>query len=301
MSIQIFQDAAWFVKAVLDEEDTPWFCGNDVAKALGYAKPRNALQQHMFEEDRCALNMLRGPKAGLPLPKGTQGASTHTDGETPCNLTISKGPETGPLLRGNEGGSTYITEAGVYGLIFGSKKDEAVVFRKWVCQVVLPRLRKEYLSQQRAPLSLRSESDLHYKVVAFIRRFLPHALLAVCGGELQDTSAKRCDAWRKGYRGGTPDILISNWHKRFRGFALELKNPRGTGHLSEKQSDCLMDFRRAGFKTLVADEYDVILLELAQYFRDVRLHCDCCSRPFKTAQTLEQHLMRFHRLPINKW
>jgi prophage antirepressor-like protein len=295
MSIQIFEDVAWSVKALLDEEDTPWFCGNDVAKALGYARPHKAVQDHMFEEDRCELQTLRGSRFGTPLLQGTERGSACTGSETPCNLTISKGPVLGPLLRGNEGASTYITEAGVYGLIFGSKKDEAVAFRKWVCQEVLPRLRKEYLSQQRAPLSLRSESDLHYKVVAFIRRFFPHALLVVCGGEMQDTSAKRCDAWRKGYRGGTPDILISNWHKRFRGFALELKNPRGTGALSEKQSDCLVDFRRAGYKTLVADEYDVILLELAQYFRDVRLHCDCCGRPFKTAQTLLQHATRFHR------
>jgi prophage antirepressor-like protein len=270
MSIQIFEDVAWSVKALLDEEDTPWFCGNDVAKALGYTRPHKAVQDHVFDDDRSELHNFKGPKMG-------------------------------PLLRGNVGASTYITEAGVYALIFCSKKDEAVAFRKWVCQVVLPRLRKEYLSQQRAPLSLRSESDLHYKVVNFVRRFFPHALLVVCGGENQDTSAKRCDAWRKGYRGGTPDLLISNWHKRFRGFALELKNPRGTGHLSEKQSDCLMDFRRAGYKTLVADEYDVILLELAQYFRDVRLWCDCCGRPFKTAQTLEQHSTRFHRQKKVSW
>lgn len=29
----------------------PWFVGNDICKALGYLKPRNALSKHVSEDD----------------------------------------------------------------------------------------------------------------------------------------------------------------------------------------------------------------------------------------------------------
>lgn len=33
-------------------EGEPWFVGNDIANALGYVKPRNAVSTHVDEEDR---------------------------------------------------------------------------------------------------------------------------------------------------------------------------------------------------------------------------------------------------------
>ncbi|CAB4025363.1 toxin Bro, partial [Paramuricea clavata] len=54
-------------------------------------------------------------------------------------------------------------------------------------------------------------------------------------GEYQDTSSKRCDAWKKGYKGGQPDIIIENPMGKYKGFAIEFKSPKGTGVASEKQ------------------------------------------------------------------
>ena len=114
-------------------------------------------------------------------------------------------------------------------------------------------------------------------------------------GELQDSSAKRIDAYRKGYQSGTPDLLILNLHAQWNGFAIELKHPQGTGRLSEKQSDCLAQYRAAGFHTLVCEEYDRLVLEIVQYFSRVRLCCPHCRRRFKTRETLHVHLRHFHR------
>ena len=98
----------------------------------------------------------------------------------------------------------------MYSLVLSSKKPEAREFKRWVVQQVLPHLRRSLQSQQCPPLSLRNETDLHYKVVDAIRRFYPHAIIAPGLGELQDSVDKRRDGYFKGYSGGQPDILILN-------------------------------------------------------------------------------------------
>ena len=267
MALETFSDFAMDISVrTLLCNGIPYFCAKDVASALGYAKTRNAVLDHVFEEDRSKLQDLRGALSP------------------------------GPCLQSEHSQSVYITEPGVYALVFGSKLESARTFKRWVCSEILPRLRKNLQAQQSAPLCLRNESDLHYKVVDFLRRFFPHALLSAGLGELQDTSSKRMDAWKKGYQSGTPDILIHNYHARYNGFAIELKNPRGTGRLSEKQFDCLAQFQTAKFQTLVSDDYDRIILEIVNYFANVRLCCPHCKKRFKTQETLENHLRCFHRL-----
>ena len=262
MELQSFAQGDWKVQTVM-EQGAPYFCGKDIAQALGYHNPQKAVRDHVFEEDRLRLEDLKGNVA----------------------FTLAK----------NQGQAAYINEAGVYALIFGSKLEAAKAFKKWVCQHILPRLRKSYQDQCKAPLCLRNETDLHVKVVQAIRRFYPHAPLAPGLGELQDSPGKRVDAWRKGYRSGTPDILILNAHKTYRGFALELKNPKGTGRVSDKQVDTLESYRQAGFLARVSDDYDAILFDLFEYFQNIRLCCAMCRGKFKTQATLETHMCRFHR------
>lgn len=85
-------------------DGVPYFVGRDVALALGYAKPRNAILQHVDNED--AL------KQGIP---DSQGLIQQT---------------------------TLINESGVYSLIFSSKLETAKSFKKWVTSEVLPSIRK---------------------------------------------------------------------------------------------------------------------------------------------------------------
>ena len=39
------------VRVLLDEKHEPWFVGNDVAKCLGYADPRDAVRRLVDDED----------------------------------------------------------------------------------------------------------------------------------------------------------------------------------------------------------------------------------------------------------
>ena len=262
-SLQVFSNGALSVRTHVCNE-VAYFCAKDIAKSLGYKNCNQAVLQNTFEEDRFKLEDLRG------LPDR-------------------------PLLKHNERSSTYITEPSVWALVLGSQKESARAFKKWVCGEVLPSLRKHYQQQMCAPLSLRNESDLHHKVVQAIRRFWPHALLVAGLGELQDTPEKRIGAWRCGYMAGQPDILLLNAHKSHNGFALELKNPKGTGKLSEKQVSVLEKYRSAGFLSICSDEYDVILLELFRYMQDIRLKCELCGHKFKNEQTLHRHCSKFHK------
>ena len=96
---------------VLVVDGTPWFRGTDVAAALGYARPRKAIYDHVDAQDRETLDNLGGPVSG-------------------------------PQLEHNEATQVFISESGVYALIMRSKKKEAMLFQRWVTKDVLPSIRK---------------------------------------------------------------------------------------------------------------------------------------------------------------
>ena len=55
-------------------------------------------------------------------------------------------------------------------------------------------------SPNRLEFKIENEFDLHSKVVEYIRRFYPNALLVANLGELQDTKSKRINSYKKGYQ-----------------------------------------------------------------------------------------------------
>lgn len=95
---------------VLIEDDGVMFCGTDVARALGYAKPQNALSAH------CPHALKRGV--------GVQ-TGVKSDG-TPALQTIDM---------------TFIPEGDVYRLIVRSKMESAEEFEHWLFSEMLPTLR----------------------------------------------------------------------------------------------------------------------------------------------------------------
>ena len=95
---------------VLIEDNGVLFCGTDVARALGYAKPQNALSAH------CPHAL----KRGVEVQTGVK-----SDG-TPALQTIDM---------------TFIPEGDVYRLIVRSKMESAEEFEHWLFDEMLPTLR----------------------------------------------------------------------------------------------------------------------------------------------------------------
>ena len=252
-----------------------YFKAKDVATALDYANTKQAIIKNVDEEDKAILEDL---------------------------LVSSRGLSERPLDH-NEKQSIYINESGLYSLILKSKKAEAKVFKRWVTSEVLPSIRKtgEYKVKKELignQISIMNESDLQANVIKFIKTMFPNAVYVVGLGELQDTVWKRSMAYKQGYRAGQPDLLILNRHVEYNGFGIEFKSPTGKGRLMDKQQEFLDDLDvHCNFKTLVSNDYNEIVVELANYFRDVRIICPYCkSRPgFKTRETLLNHLRCIHK------
>ena len=120
---------------------------------------------------------------------------------------------------------------------------------------------------------IENETDLHTKVVSFLKKRYPHSIFTATLGENQDSIYKRIESYKKGYIRGSPDLIINNLHKNYTGFTLGFKNPNGKGILSYDQSKMLQQYQNNGFKTLVSNDYDYIIEQLIEYFRDVRIKC----------------------------
>ena len=122
---------------------------------------------------------------------------------------------------------------------------------------------------------IENETDLHVKVVSFLKKRYPHSLFTVTSGENQNTSIKRIESHRKVYFRGSPNLIINNLHKHYTRFAIEFKIPKGNGVLSPDQSMMLRQYENNGFKTLVSNDYDHIIEQLIEYFSRVlsRIFC----------------------------
>ena len=214
-------------------------------------------------------------------------------------------PPPPPLLVSNFQGSTlYLNESGLYSLIFGSKLESAKAFKRWVTKDVLPSIRKtgrydcciDHKYTNTLTVKIENEMDLHVKVVSFLKKRYPHSLFTVTLGENQDTVHKRIDSFKKGYLRGSPDLIINNLHKHYTGFCIEFKSPKGNGVLSPDQSMILLQYQNNGFKTLVSNDYDHIIEQVIEYFRDVRIKCPYCPRRFISSQSLRNHIKFFHKM-----
>ena len=92
----VFQETT--VRTMMIESE-PWFVGTDVATALGYSNPRDALARHVDEEDKNTVVIHDG---------------------TPGNPNV-----------------VIINEPGVYSLTFSSQLESAKKFKHWVTHDVL--------------------------------------------------------------------------------------------------------------------------------------------------------------------
>ena len=102
-AVQVFENTQFGKVRIVVIDGEPWLVGKDVAAALGYANPRDALAKHVDDEDKGASR--------IATPSGEQ------------DMTV-------------------INESGLYSLVMSSKLPGAKQFRRWVTSEVLPSIRK---------------------------------------------------------------------------------------------------------------------------------------------------------------
>ena len=93
------------IRTMTNENGETYFVGKDVAKALGYSKPENAVAVHVDSDDK--------------------------------TTTLIQG--TGSNYKSK---AVIINESGLYSLVLSSKLPQAKVFKHWVTSEVLPQIRK---------------------------------------------------------------------------------------------------------------------------------------------------------------
>ena len=109
--LQVFNHEQFGDVRIIEEDGKVLFCGSDVAKALGYENPRDAIRRHC----RCVAKRDAWVQTGA-----------KSDGT--------------PAMRLNS--TNFIPEGDVYRLITHSKLPAAERFEKWVFDEVLPTIRK---------------------------------------------------------------------------------------------------------------------------------------------------------------
>ena len=125
----------------------------------------------------------------------------------------------------------------------------------------------EFNTSEASQIRIENEKDLHYKVIAFIRKYHPETIIVPGLGENQKTTAMRFDSKLKGYTSGTPDISILNHHVQFKGLAIELKTPTGKGVVSENQATFLDALQENGFKIIISNNCEEVIIQLYEYFK----------------------------------
>ena len=199
---------------------------------------------------------------------------------------------------------TFINESGFYSLVFSSKLETAKKFKRCVTSEVLPSIRKfgQYKlfdSPWNKMIMISNERELHYKVVQLIRNYYPDSLLVAGLGENQDTEDKRLDSYKKGYQRGTPDLMILDNHKDFRGLCIEFKSPTNNYEVSESQLKMKEKYMKNNYAYILSNDYDKISKLLHKYMAGVRIPCEYYNKEFRKKKTLNSHYRVFHRIEKN--
>ena len=146
-------------------------------------------------------------------------------------------------------------------------------------------------------ININNEKELHYKVVDYMKNFIKEPIIIPGLGEHQINSGLRTDAYFKGYAPGQPDLILLNYHTQYKGLAIELKTPKGTGIISDKQQNYRNTLENNGFKTLISSNYDEIITTIVKYSMGIeynhnREHQDKQTNYYREHQDTQKESMK---------
>lgn len=133
-SFTIFENPEFGSIRTIELDGEPWMVGKDVAIALGYKNPQEAIRTHVDDEDKGVSEILTpGGKQSVPI----------------------------------------INESGLYSLVLSSKLQTAKKFKRWVTKEVLPSIRKTggYNMPIDYPSALRALADQVEKIINLNLRY----------------------------------------------------------------------------------------------------------------------------------
>ena len=152
-NLKIFESKEFGSIRTVTINNKPYFVGKDVASILGYSNVRDAIANHVYEDD-----------------KGVEKLDT-------------------PGVKQN---MTVINESGLYALIFGSRLESAKRFKHWVTSEVLPSIREHgaYMTENtleqaltnpdfliQLAIKLKEEQEARKKLEEQAERDKPHTIL----------------------------------------------------------------------------------------------------------------------------
>lgn len=101
--LRIFNNADFGDIRTVEQDGGIWFVGKDVAEALGYSNPSNAVISHVDDEDKLRTQI---------------------------------------KYAGQNRAVSIINESGLYSLVLSSKLPSAKAFKRWITSEVIPSIRK---------------------------------------------------------------------------------------------------------------------------------------------------------------
>ncbi len=121
--LQVFENEEFGKIRTVKINGEPWLVGKDVAEALGYVNTKDALSNHVDEED----------KQIIQRSQFTTFENEMLQEVFPINFVPADIPNRG---------LTVINESGLYSLVLSSKLPGAKRFKRWITSEVLPAIRK---------------------------------------------------------------------------------------------------------------------------------------------------------------
>lgn len=190
MELQVFRNEQFGHVRVIERDGEPWFVAKDVCECLDLDNPSQAVTR-LDDDERCLIS--------------------------------------NKALRAN-GGTTVMSEPGLYSLILGSRKPEAKAFKRWITHEVIPSIRKtgcHLLAPKTSAEALRALADQVKKTELAIRQrdearrtkahFVEGRDAEMCGrvGGLTRENNVLKDAVGRGRNWQTISMMSSEWVRRF--------------------------------------------------------------------------------------
>ena len=117
-------------------------------------------------------------------------------------------------------------------------------------------------------LSIKSENDLHCKIVSFIRKKYEDALMIIGLGESQISASMRIRSYKKGYMAGQCDLMLLNPTKEYNALCLEFKSPTGVYRVSEKQINMKQMYEKNKCRYIMSNCFEDLIHEITKHMEE---------------------------------